>query len=80
MAVNSGDTYLIQNKIRGNKYCVPGMTGSLTIEYAVLTAIVVAAVIGMSVYTKRALSGKWREVGDVFGQGRQYEPGVTRHD
>lgn len=51
--------------------------GSFSIEYAVLIAIVIAAVLGMSVYTKRALSGRWREVGDVFGHGRQYEPGVT---
>jgi len=37
----------------------------------------VAALISMAVYTKRALSGKWRGVGDTFGHGRQYEPGVT---
>ena len=46
--------------------------GVLSIEYAVLVAVVVAALIGMAVYVKRALSGKWRSVGDTFGQGRQY--------
>ena len=51
--------------------------GQAAIEYAVLTAIVVAALIAMSGYTKRALSGKWRLVGDTFGYGRQYEPSVT---
>ena len=51
--------------------------GQSAIEYAVLTAIVVAAIIAMSGYTKRALSGKWRQVGDAFGYGRQYEPGTT---
>ncbi len=51
--------------------------GSLAVEYAVLMTIVVAALLGMSVYSMRALSGRWRQVGDTFGYGRQYEPGVT---
>ena len=51
--------------------------GQAAVEYAVLVAIVVAALVAMAVYTKRALSGKWRGVGDTFGYGRQYEPGVT---
>ena len=44
------------------------------LEYAVLVAIIAAALVGMSVYLKRALSGKWRDVGDGFGFGRQYQP------
>lgn len=52
-------------------------TAQSAIEYAVLVAVMVAALISMAVYTKRALSGKWREVGDRFGHGRQYEPGRT---
>ena len=51
--------------------------GAFAIEYAVLMAVVAAALIGMSVYTFRALCGRWRQVGDVFGQGRQYEPSRT---
>ena len=51
--------------------------GQAAVEYAVLVAVMVAALIAMCVYTKRALSGKWRAVGDTFGHGRQYEPGVT---
>lgn len=51
--------------------------GFFAIEYAVLAAVVAAALVGMAVYTKRALLGKWRSVGETFGQGRQYEPGVT---
>jgi Flp pilus assembly pilin Flp len=54
------------------------VTGQSAIEYAVLIAVVVAALVGMSVYTKRALMGKWRTVGDSFGYGRQYEPRVTQ--
>ncbi|MFH0762493.1 MAG: Flp family type IVb pilin [Candidatus Omnitrophota bacterium] len=48
-----------------------------TIEYAFLIAIVAAVLIAMSLYIKRALSGKWREVGDTFGYGRQYEVNET---
>lgn len=53
---------------------VRGHTGSLSVEYAVLIAVVVATLVGMSVVLKRGLSGKWRSVGDVFGYGRQYQP------
>lgn len=51
--------------------------GFLSIEYMFLIAIIVAALIGMSIYTKRSFCGKWRQVGDSFGFGRQYEPKVT---
>lgn len=52
--------------------------GFLALEQALLIAAVAAALIAMSVYIKRAISGKYRDVGDSFGLGRQYEPGVTR--
>lgn len=45
---------------------------SSTLEYAVLILIVAVALVTMSGYIRRALSGKWREVGDTFGFGRQY--------
>lgn len=48
--------------------------GQSIIEYAVLTAIVAAALGAMAVYGKRALSGNWRSAADTFGYGRQYEP------
>ena len=51
--------------------------GFSSIEYAVLIAIAAAAFVGMSLYTMRAASGRWRQVGDVFGYGRQYDPKVT---
>lgn len=51
--------------------------GFSMIEYALIIAVAVAALVGMSVYLKRALSGKWRQSMDSFGSGRQYEPGVT---
>lgn len=48
--------------------------GAFSIEYAVLVVVVVAAVVGMAVYLKRAFSGRWRDAADTFGHGRQYEP------
>jgi Flp pilus assembly pilin Flp len=52
--------------------------GSFSIEYAVLIVVLASAVVGMSVYMKRAISGRWRQSADTFGQGRQFEPGVTK--
>jgi len=49
--------------------------GTSTLEYAILIAITAAALIAMSGYVKKAISGKWRSVGDSFGFGRQYESG-----
>ena len=52
--------------------------GQTALEYAALIAIVSAALVGMSLYTRRALSGRWKTVGDAFGFGRQYERCVTK--
>jgi Flp pilus assembly pilin Flp len=43
------------------------------LEYAMLVAIVVAALVGMQVYVKRAISARWVEAADTFGYGRQYD-------
>lgn len=51
--------------------------GFSSIEYAVLIAVAAAALVGMSLYTMRAVSGRFRQVGDAFGYGRQYDPKVT---
>ena len=48
--------------------------GFLSLEYVILVAIVVAALVGMAVYFRRSLCGKWRQAADVFGYGRQYKP------
>ena len=50
-----------------------GRRGSFSLEHATLIVVVAAAMIGMAVYVKRALSGRWRSVGDAFGYGKQYE-------
>ena len=48
--------------------------GAFSIEYAAFIFILAAALLGMAVYFKRALEGRWRGVGDTFGYGRQYGP------
>ncbi len=52
----------------------PGSTGTFTTEYAVMFFIIVMAILAIAVYMKRAVSAKFRSVGDTFGHGRQYEP------
>ncbi len=51
--------------------------GTMALEYSVMIAIIVAALLGMQVYFKRAICSRWKESGDVFGFGRQYENGTT---
>jgi Flp pilus assembly pilin Flp len=46
-----------------------------TVEYAVLVACIVAAVIGMQIYIKRGIQGRLRQGGDEIGQ--QYSAGNT---
>ena len=48
-----------------------------TLEYAVLTVVVIAALITMSIYIKRAVSGRFKDTADSFGFGRQYDPDHT---
>ena len=50
----------------------------MVLEYAVIIAVVAAVLIAMFVYTKNTVQGQHRQAGDVFGGGRQYEPGVTQ--
>ena len=42
--------------------------------YALLIAIVVAALLAMSVYMKRRIQGSYKKSADVFGQEEQYQP------
>ncbi|OGX17149.1 MAG: hypothetical protein A3K83_03725 [Omnitrophica WOR_2 bacterium RBG_13_44_8b] len=51
-----------------------GNNGFSSLEYAVFIAIVILALVSMSAYITRAISGKIRASGDVFGYGRQYTP------
>lgn len=47
--------------------------GTSIIEYSLIFAIVVAAIVGIQVYLARAVSGRWRQSADTFGYGRQYD-------
>ncbi len=47
------------------------------VEYAFLISLVITGIMAMSVYFRRAISGKWKDSADSFGYGLQYEPGVT---
>ena len=41
------------------------------IEYCMIVAIVAGALVGIQIYLKRAICGRWRQTADVFGFGRQ---------
>lgn len=49
--------------------------GQSTLEYAVVIACIVGALLSMQVYIKRAVSGKLRSAADEIGQ--QYDPENT---
>lgn len=51
--------------------------GFSVIEYSLLIAIVAAGLIAAAVYLKRGIMGKWRQSGDTFGAGRQFDPETT---
>lgn len=47
-------------------------------EYAIIIAVVVAALIAMRLYLVRALQEKCRQSADVFGEGEQYAKARTQ--
>ena len=47
------------------------------IVYAAFIALLIAGLITISVYIRRAVQGRYHASADVFGEGAQYEPGVT---
>lgn len=47
------------------------------LEYSVVIAVLVAALLGVQIYIKRAVCARWKESGDVFGFGRQFSPTKT---
>jgi Flp pilus assembly pilin Flp len=55
-------------------------TGQTTLEYAVIIAVVVAALVAMQIYMKRGVEGKLRDSTDKIGE--QFEAsntGVSRN-
>ena len=51
--------------------------GQSILVYAVLIAVISLGMIVIFKYIRYAVQGKYRQAGDAFGQGKQYEPGVT---
>lgn len=49
--------------------------GQSTLEYAVIIAVVVAALVAMQTYVKRGLQGRLRQASDDIGE--QFSPGYT---
>jgi Flp pilus assembly pilin Flp len=49
--------------------------GQSTLEYAIIIAVVVAALLAMQIYVKRGVQGKLRSSTDEIGE--QYSPGLT---
>ena len=48
------------------------------LEYIVLLLFVIGAILVFQKYVARAISGRWKAVGDSFGSGRQFDPNRTK--
>lgn len=49
-----------------------------TVEYTLLVAVIVAALVGIQIYLKRSVADRFRQAGDTFGFGRQFQsPGIA---
>jgi hypothetical protein len=51
--------------------------GQSAIELAAVITFILAAFIVFQKYIVRGFSGRWKGVGDTFGQGRLYDPKMT---
>ena len=49
----------------------------LFLEYTIVIALLVAALVAMRVYLTGAIQEKYKQSADVFGEGEQYEKGRT---
>jgi hypothetical protein len=54
--------------------------GQSTLEYAILIAVVVAALLGMQTYFKRGVSARAKSSADDVGGGELFSPGHTQSD
>lgn len=55
-----------------------GRRAQSTLEYAVLLAVVVAAILGIQVYSKRAVQGRLRQTADQIGA--QWDAKQTKYE
>ena len=51
--------------------------GTSAIEYVVMIIIIIGAMLLIQKYLLRGIAGKWRDVGDTWGYGRQFDPKKT---
>jgi len=63
--------WALQKKICQNK-------AQSTLEYAVIIAVVMVALLAMNIYMRRGFSGRLRDIADTVGP--QYWPGSTESD
>ncbi len=47
------------------------------LDYVILLAIVISALLIIGLYVRNSISGKMREAADTFGGGETYVPNVT---
>ncbi|MFH1691000.1 MAG: hypothetical protein ABIC68_00300 [Candidatus Omnitrophota bacterium] len=57
-----------------NSRTIARRNGVTILEYALLLVVLVAVLMSMQIFLRRAISYKWREAGDSLGFGRQYAP------
>jgi hypothetical protein len=48
------------------------------LDYAVFIIILIAVLSIMAYYVRNSLSGRFRDMADVFGSGEVYQPGQTQ--
>lgn len=63
--------------LKGNLHISDCRRAQAMLEYGVLICIIVAALIAMQVYFKRAVQGKVRGAADEISGGTAYAPGLT---
>lgn len=51
--------------------------GQSTLEYCVLIAVVISAILAMQIYSKRAVEGRFRQSSDQIGS--QWDPAVGKY-
>lgn len=53
------------------------LKGQAVFEYIFLLTFIIIAFLIFQKYIVRAMSGRWKSVGDTFGHGQSYDPGNT---
>ena len=48
-----------------------------TLEYTFLIVIIIMAILATQKYIVRGFAGRWKQLGDSFGMGKQYDPQKT---